>query len=493
MTNNNLTTSERDFFSMIAEAAFANPFSDARLEIDKKISKSDDRLTSDEIFIRLTGAVFQKIQDLKNAGKANLQLYSAKDKIIMTNVLLFEIFHKYFEKLDALIIKQLKEGDNACSIEWSDSILKNFIEYGFSETEAIHFFAIFFQLRRAHYFINSLLVGKSKCMKQLRMNLWNNIFSFNLKWYDKYLNSKMEDFSTLLIGETGTGKGSAAFAAGCSGYIPFDKTKKKFVESFTKVFISINLSQFSETLIESELFGHKKDAFTGAIDSHCGILSKTSKFGAVFLDEIGEAGIPIQIKLLKVLQERVFTPVGSHEQIRFSGRVIAATNRPLKDLIENNNRFRRDFYYRLCSDVIEIPPLRDRIKENPEELNLLTGHIIKKMICGNEAPPELFDFVGDCLNKNIDSNYPWYGNVRELEQFVRRIILKGNFEKNNLYDKNSKSDNFIGQVENGLLNADKLLAGYCSILLKKHKTISEISKILELDRRTVKKYSELIN
>src|SRR5205085_1538803 len=173
-------------------------------------------------------------------------------------------------------------------------------------------------------------------------HLWQNVFTQEVHLYEHYLWDRMEDFSTLLLGETGTGKGAAAAAIGRSGYIPFGRNQGRFAESFMRSFIALNLSQFPESLIESELFGHRKGAFTGAVEAHEGLLARCSAHGAIFLDEIGEVSAPIQIKLLQVLQERSFCPVGSHETVKFRGRVVAATNRPL-ETPDGRKVFRDDF------------------------------------------------------------------------------------------------------------------------------------------------------
>lgn len=200
----------------------------------------------------------------------------------------------------------------------------------------------------------------------------------------------MEDFSTLLLGETGTGKGTAAAAIGRSGFIPYDERRGCFTESFTRNFVTINLSQFAESLIESELFGHKKGAFTGAVEHHQGVFARCTPHGSIFLDEIGEISVPLQVKLLQVLQDRTFTPVGSHQQLRFSGRIIAATNRPLDEL-RKKGLMREDFFYRLCSDIIVVPPLRQRLQEDPKELDLILSHILQRII--GEEPDELVRMV----------------------------------------------------------------------------------------------------
>src|SRR6185295_4556060 len=173
-------------------------------------------------------------------------------------------------------------------------------------------------------------------------------------------------------------KGSAAAAIGRSIFIPYQLRERRFAKNFKDSFIAINLSQFSEHLIESELFGHRKGAFTGAIDHHQGVLERCDAHGALFLDEIGEVSVPVQIKLLQVLQERTFAPVGGRERKRFSGRVIAATNQPL-DRLRSEGRFREDFFYRLCSDVIRVPTLRERIAESSAELPQLVRILVERI------------------------------------------------------------------------------------------------------------------
>ena len=122
-------------------------------------------------------------------------------------------------------------------------------------------------------------------MTRLKAHLWRRVFTSDAHRYESYLWDRMEDFSTFVVGETGTGKGTPAAAIGRSGYVSFDERNNRFSESFMENFIEINLSQFSESLIESELFGHQKGAFTGAIESYSGVFALCSKFGSIELEQ----------------------------------------------------------------------------------------------------------------------------------------------------------------------------------------------------------------
>ena len=322
-------------------------------------------------------------------------------------------------------------------------------------------------------------------MKQLREALWNNVFTHDARIYEEFLWPRMEDFSTLLLGETGTGKGSAAAAIGRSDYIPFDTGKRRFTHSFTESLIATNLSQFPEGLIESELFGHRKGAFTGAMDDHQGLFERCREHGALFLDEIGDVRPAVQLKLLQVLQERTFTPVGSHVQHRFSGRVIAATNQPVSDL-RKQGKFRDDFFYRLCSDVIVVPSLRQRIRESPRELEHLVQLLIKRMT--GDHSPRLTDMVMSTLERDLPDGYPWPGNVRELEQAARRILLTQRYEGDRELDGADSDNEFLADFQAGSLSAKGLMTRYCQMLYRRCGTYEEVARRTELDRRTVKKY-----
>ena len=207
--------------------------------------------------------------------------------------------------------------------------------------------------------------------------------------------------TVLLYGETGTGKELAA------------RSIHDYSERRDKPFIAINCAALPETLLESELFGHEKGAFTGATAQKLGRFELASG-GTLFLDEIGEISPAIQVKLLRVIQEREFVRVGGTKTITSDVRIVAATNRDLKREMEAG-RFREDLYYRLNVFPIELPPLRDRI----EDLPLLIEHFVKQIAPSlGISPPMVTDAALSALMQ-----YDWPGNIRELRNVVERCTL----------------------------------------------------------------------
>jgi DNA-binding NtrC family response regulator len=487
MTSKELPAASREFLHIVSQALFINPFSDEFVVQQRRIANCDASVTEEEQVRLMVVRWNDHLHALSAAGVTNLKQVAGEDRELLQYAFLYEIYHRFLVSFDELITDQMAAGNRPVVVPFASKALALFSRRGFEASEARRYFAIFYQVRRAYYFIDRGLVGRSPCMRQLRLHLWNNVFTHDIRWYELHLWNRMEDFSTMLLGETGTGKGAAAAAIGRSGFIPFDEKRDSFAESFTRGFVSLNLSQFPETLIESELFGHKKGAFTGAVEEHEGVFARCSPHGAIFLDEIGDATIPVQIKLLQVLQERTFSPVGSHDKKRFRGRVIAATNRPL-DQLRATGQFRDDFYYRLCSDVITVPSLRQRITEDPRELDDLVAHLVLRLT--GETSPEAVSMVQTALDTGVGRNYAWPGNVRELEQAVRRILLTRHYAGDHKAVAPDLRSQLVAGVEHGSLDADAVLSGYCQLLYERHGTYEEVARRTKLDRRTVKAYLE---
>jgi two-component system, NtrC family, response regulator HydG len=476
-----LSSSDREFFTALDRVVYGNPFSERREKLIQRLApeSSKGNLDADrDMLARLVEPRLRPYLDL-----SDLQRMAAEDRRLVQSGFLYVCYHRHVASIDKLI-DQRPDHETAVH-RIAQSVTSNLVGRGIDEPLASRYFALFFQLRRAFHFIVRSLTGSSESMRGLRRALWDNVFTHDMRAFETGLWKRMEDFSTLILGETGTGKGAAAAAIGRSAFIPYSFNERRFAASYADSFISINLSQFVESLIESELFGHRKGAFTGAIDHHQGVFERCSAHGALFLDEIGEASIPIQIKLLQVLQERTFTPLGSRERKRFAGRVIAATNRTLADL-RGERRFRDDFFYRLCSDVISVPTLRQRIEESPRELEELVNLLVERT--SGEQNRDRAAFVMEALERDLPRGYPWPGNVRELEQAVRRILLTGRYTGDLANASASEEDRFAESVRAGRLSAQELLGRYCVMLHRRFGTYAEVAERTGLDRRTARKY-----
>jgi DNA-binding NtrC family response regulator len=479
----NLSQEDRIFFELVSDAAFANPFSPKRMEIDQRIVGGRTG-TWREVLPEVIAQVEGRIERLESDKPVRLDDFDGADRERMQYVFLFSIYHHYSKVFDDHILAQVQAGPQPQPMGFADAALGELHRRGFVRRDALRCMALFFQIRRAYHFIDRGLTGRSPCMQRLRMDLWNNIFTHDIRTYEANLWDRMEDFSTLLLGPTGSGKGAAAAAIGRSGYIPFDDKTGRFAKSFTDTFVAVNLTQFAETLLESELFGHARGAFTGAVAPHDGLFTLCGKHGSIFLDEIGDISSQVQIKLLKVLEERSFSPVGSHQTLRFQGRIIAATNQSI-DRLRMLGRFRDDFYYRLCSDTIAVPSLRQRIEEDPGELNDLIDHAIRWIV--GIPSPELSENVSRIIHDRLGPAYPWPGNVRELGQCVRSVIVKRDYQPNAVAPMDL-SERLAADILEGHLSADALLSRYCGLLYEQLGSYEEVARRTSLDRRTAKKY-----
>lgn len=231
----------------------------------------------------------------------------------------------------------------------------------------------------------SRIVGRSKAMQHV-INIVSSVAPKNV--------------NILLTGETGTGKEMIAHA------VHYNSSRAGHP------FITVNCAAYNEGVLESELFGHEKGAFTGAITKRVGRF-EVANGGTIFLDEIGDVALSTQIKLLRVLQEREFERVGGNETIKVDVRVIAATNQNLQRLMESG-RFREDLYYRLNVVHIEVPPLRDR----KEDIPLLVSSFLLKL--NTEKGYHMKGISKESMQVLL--NYRWPGNVRELENALESAM-----------------------------------------------------------------------
>ena len=240
------------------------------------------------------------------------------------------------------------------------------------------------EFRKVHGMGN--LIGKSNKMQEL----------FKMIEVVSATNS-----TVLLTGESGTGKELVAKAI----HLNSPRAEESFV--------SVNCGAFTESLLESELFGYVRGSFTGAAGNKKGLFEVADK-GTMFLDEVGDTSLAMQVKLLRVLQERTLRRVGGTEEIPVDVRIIAATNRDLSEMVAEN-QFREDLFYRISVIPLELPPLRHRRDDIP----LLAGYFLNRL---NETMGRKIDRISDEALKKLET-YEWPGNVRELENAMERAFI----------------------------------------------------------------------
>jgi transcriptional regulator with PAS, ATPase and Fis domain len=314
--------------------------------------------------------------------------------------------------------------------------------------------------------------------------VWESIFTHDMRRYRRGFYRRMGDFSTLIIGPTGSGKELVARAIGFSRYISFNPKSLQFEKDFSGIFFPINLSALPSTLVESELFGHRRGAFTGALEDRKGWLATCPPEGTVFLDEIGELDPLIQVKLLRVIQVRKFQQLGTTNEAVFHGKIIAATHRDIHHSMEQGT-FRKDFYYRLCSDIITTPSLHQQISQAPDVLGDLVLYIAQRV-----AGPEGETVAGEVLSwihNKLGIDYSWPGNIRELEQCVRSVMIRREYRPA-AYQVDGQDDRMMVSFREGVLTLEEICRLYCTRIYASVGSYVETARRLKIDRRTVKKY-----
>jgi PAS domain S-box-containing protein len=233
------------------------------------------------------------------------------------------------------------------------------------------------------------IVGKSKVMQEV---------------YERIIQAGVSEASVVVFGESGTGKELIA------------RTIHKISHRKNGPFVPVNCGAIPETLFESEFFGHKKGAYTGAVSDHKGFFERAHK-GTLFLDEVGEFTYNMQVKMLRAMEGGGYTPVGDQQMRQVNVRIVAATNKDLGKLVKNGN-MREDFYYRLNVIPISVPPLRDR----REDIVLLVEHMLNLFSKDKQIkslPPQIMDAL---------TKYNWPGNIRQLQNVIQRYLTLNQFD-----------------------------------------------------------------
>lgn len=497
-----LSDSDRAFLRTVTKLAYCNPFLPERIEYEREALGHDfceagpvwsirvddpdqPRVNLARIANRLESAC-RNLKELIAGGDEvsdhDLELYEA--------AVLFRLYRGYEGSLHGAIVAELEGKSAQGRFNFYADFLRDWQHYFHAphmaarvNQDSAHMFACYFQLCRAFHFIYRYIVGTSIAAAKLRAAAWQSIFTHDMRRYRKMLYDRMGDMTTLIIGPSGTGKELVARAIALSRYIPFDAKRKTFAGNFSSCFYALNLSALPSTLIESELFGHRRGAFTGALEDRRGWLNVCEPWGSVFLDEVGELDPTVQVKLLRVLQTRTFQPLGDTHNKLFQGKIIAATNRELATALQKGD-LRADFYYRLCSDVIETPSLRDQLRDSPQLLREMIVFLARPL-AGHDAE-ELADEVETWINGHLGPDYPWPGNIRELEQCVRSILVRKQYHppRAPIY---SIREQLIDSIAAGTLTAEELLSGYCTLVYSQTQSYEETARRLKLDRRTVRK------
>ncbi len=430
---------------------------------------------------RAAREILARLKTHANASESELSLYES--------LVLFYLYHEYRADLTRTI-QSLTRSTGRRPVDWYPRFEAQATELLNPSGRRLphgldpgHLLAFCFQMRRAFQHIFDHLVGRSESAVRLRAAAWQSIFTHDVWRYARSLYSRMNRIPTLITGPSGTGKELVARAIGLSGYIPFDVQSAAFAENFGDLFYSVNLSSLPHSLIESELFGHRKGAFTGALRDQVGWFESCRPLGAILLDEIGEIEPWIQVKLLRVLHTGTFQRIGETRVREFHGKVICASNRDLHREMREG-RFRADLYYRICADQVATSSLEEQVSGSREELRHLVSFIARRE--GGEDAEALTEDVMVFIETHLGLDYSWPGNFRELEQCVRNVLVHNEYRPLSGADPQGLLDSLSSDFLSAKLPVEQVIRRYVTLVYAREKSYEAAAKVLGMDRRTVK-------
>lgn len=470
------TAAERAAAADLAALAYANPFTPERLRLEHRLLDLPEP-AAETAWHEASAGDEERFARLHALAERLLRAVPEEASGLRGDLSAYVLYERFRPRLTALLA-----GGPAAAVPWFADFAaqaRDLAGVSLPRVEVEHLLACLLQVRRAFDAIFAQLVGGSAPMARLRAACWASIFGADLRRYRRCLWQRMRDFPVLITGETGTGKELAAQAVGASAYIPVDGRQGRLAGGEAQLFLPLAINTLSPALVEAELFGHRRGAFTGAGEDRAGWLEVCPAHGCVFLDEIGEVEPAVQAKLLRVLQSRAFSRVGEHAPRSFGGRLVAATNRDLAREIAAG-RFRADVYYRLCADRIATPALRELLAADAGELPRLCLALATRIVGPAEAAHVAEEGVR-WIRRELGDAYPWPGNVRELEQCLRSLLLCG------AYRPERPADPGLAElVQAGGLTADELLDRYCAQVVAGGGGWREAGRRLGMDWRTVR-------
>jgi len=496
-----LNVANRRFLAAVSKLLYANPFLPEMLVYEREalgkdaveeeptwsmtVSDPDRVRTNSWRILHRLEPLLKRLRELLAGGEE-----AAEGEVVLyEDGLLFCFYYRYYQKLHEAAFEH--RGSEKSRWLYYREFCEDWNHYFHisgvtlpTRHQADHTFAFYYQALRAFHQVFEQIIGNSRPAARLRAAIWQSVFTHDIRRYRRALFPRMSEFATLITGPSGTGKELVARSIALSRYVPFDEKRLVFEEDPAGLFFPINIAALPGTLVESELFGHKRGSFTGAVQDKRGWLEACPPLGAVFLDEIGDLDLEIQVKLLRVIETRSFQGLGeSNAQLhRFQGKLMAATNRNLGVGI-HEGRFREDLYYRLCSDQIVTPSLRQQIDESPGVLDDLILFMARR-VAGEEAQA-LVKETRSWIDNHLDAHYEWPGNYRELEQCVRNILIRKEYQFSRAAKPQDRADIFDGARE-GALTASELLSRYCTLVYSQTESYEETARRLGIDRRTVK-------